>query len=235
MSPRYVAARLAPGGASARYRVGMHVQRSGAVLMLALVALALAGCADDKNDASNTPEPSTNDSPAATESASPTPTENARPSSEPTTIDLPTDCRVILSDSVLADLDDVPLNDPAFGTSGVLDDGSLRCIWGDPAADTTSLSTDIYGISQVEAIDMLNELADDEDFTCYSPDAGVRCEKTWTDENYPVTDGRTLYWRDGVMIDTQYSNLAPDGYTSSIVDHIFPKSTASPSPSPTTS
>jgi hypothetical protein len=36
-----------------------------------------------------------------------------------------------------------------------------------------------------------------------------------------VTDGRTLFWRDGILIDTQFSNLAPAGYTSAIVTSIF--------------
>ena len=58
-------------------------------------------------------------------------------------------------------------------------------------------------------------------FTCYAPEFGTRCEKTWQNEQYPVTDGRTLYWRNDILIDTAYSNLAPDGYTASIVESIF--------------
>ena len=50
---------------------------------------------------------------------------------------------------------------------------------------------------------------------------GTRCEKTWQNTQYPVTDGRTLYWRDDILIDTQYSNLAPSGYTSAIIESIF--------------
>ena len=31
---------------------------------------------------------------------------------------------------------------------------------------------------------MLNGLADDEGYTCYTPDGGTRCEKTWQNEPY---------------------------------------------------
>lgn len=33
--------------------------------------------------------------------------------------------------------------------------------------------------------------------------------------------GRTLFWREDILIDTRYSNLAPEGYTASIVEHLF--------------
>ncbi|GAA2899342.1 hypothetical protein GCM10010455_23800 [Microbacterium esteraromaticum] len=135
---------------------------------------------------------------------------------------LPGDCREILSDAVLTQLKDVPLNDPAFGDSGLLDDGSLVCNWGSPQADTTGLTTKISRMDRGPALDMLNALADDEAYACYTPDGGTRCEKSWQNEQYPVTDGRTVFWRDGLLIDTRYSNLAPKGYTTSIVDALWP-------------
>lgn len=122
---------------------------------------------------------------------------------------------------MLAQLDGVPLNDAAFGPSGVGEDGTLTCIWADPAADTTSLVTTISRMNRGPALDMLNALVTDEGYTCFTPDGGTRCEKTWQDETYPVTDGRTLFWRDDVLIDTRYSNLAPTGYTASIVKKLF--------------
>ncbi|GAA1929513.1 hypothetical protein GCM10009775_21950 [Microbacterium aoyamense] len=134
---------------------------------------------------------------------------------------MPTDCRAILTAPVLAELGETPLNDPAFGSTGVQPDGSLICVWGDPGADTTNLTTTITKISRGPALDLLNGLADDEGFTCYTPDGGTRCEKTWTNETYPVTDGRTLFWRDDVLIDTRFSNLAPSGYTNAIVTSLF--------------
>ena len=134
---------------------------------------------------------------------------------------MPTDCRAILSDAVLAELGATPLNDPAFGPSGVQDDGGLICIWGDPAADTTHLVTTITAVNRGPALILLNQLADGEGFLCYTPDEGTRCEKTWPNPQYPVTDGRTLYWRDDILIDTKYSNLAPSGYTSAIIENVF--------------
>lgn len=148
-------------------------------------------------------------------SASPSPTATRKP------VEIPEDCRALLSEDVLSELGETPLNDPGFGDSGPQDDGSLTCIWGDPAADTTSLVTTISRMNRGPALDMLNDLADNDGFTCFTPDKGTRCEKTWQNATYPVTDGRTLFWRDDVLIDTQYSNLAPAGYTTSIVETLF--------------
>ncbi|WP_460784962.1 hypothetical protein [Microbacterium tumbae] len=186
-----------------------RIVSTAAVLLL---AVGLAGCGvTEEPGAGSSPSAPASEVPAVDPDASPTPDSTAE------AVVLPTDCRAILSEDVLDQLADVPLNDAAFGPSGVQDDGSLLCIWGDPAADTTGLTTTISAMRRGPALDMLNALAADEGFTCYTPDAGTRCEKTWQNEQYPVTDGRTLYWRDGILIDTRYSNLAPSGYTASIV------------------
>ena len=100
-------------------------------------------------------------------------------------------------------------------------DGSLICIWADPAADTTHLTTKISVMSRGPALDLLNGLSADHDFTCYTPEGGTRCEGTWQNKDYPVTDGRTVFWRDDILIDTTFSNLAPSGYTSAIVASVF--------------
>lgn len=192
------------------------IARMLSVTAALLTAAALAGCAPDAAappastpmSAPATPTPI----PTRTLEATATPAASAR---------IPTDCRAILSAAVLAQLEDVPLNDPAFGPSGAQSDGSLVCVWGDPGADTTRLVTEITRIYRGPALDLLNELADDEDFTCYTPDGGTRCEKSWKNDTYPVTDGRTLFWRDDVLIDTRYSNLAPSGYTDAIVTAVF--------------
>ncbi|WP_404431195.1 hypothetical protein LG299_13760 [Microbacterium lacus] len=192
---------------------------AGLLASAAISVLLLSACAPE------TPSGSPGDSPAPSGSASGTPTPNETngvdasptPSPSSTTVALPTDCRAILNASVLAQLEEVPLNDPAFGASGAQADGSLICVWGDPGADTTSLVTTIEYVNRGPALDMLNALANDEGFTCFTPDGGTRCEKTWQNETYPVTDGRTLFWRDDVLIDTRYSNLAPSGYTSAII------------------
>jgi hypothetical protein len=183
-----------------------------------ILAGALAGCTGSPSGESTAPA-------SASPNPSTTPTGEATPSPTPTsaapTIALPEDCREILSEDVLDQLGSTPLNDPVFGPSGVQDDGSLLCIWADPQADTTALRTTISAMSRGPALDMLNGLADTEGFACFTPDGGTRCEKTWPNEQYPVTDGRTVFWRDDILIDTIYSNLAPNGYTASIVEHLF--------------
>jgi len=193
-------------------------RRTAAVAASVVLAAALlSACAGtgDVGPASGDPvtaSPTSTQSPEVT----PTPTPTAAAA-----IALPTDCRALLSAAVLAQLADTPLNDPAFGPSGVQPDGSLVCIWGDPGADTTGLTTTIARMNRGPALDMLNVLATTEGFSCYLPDEGTRCEKTWQNDTYPVTDGRTLYWRQDVLIDTRYSNLAPTGYTASIVATLF--------------
>lgn len=192
------------------------VRAAAAAASVVLAFAALVACA---------PEPTTgaDASGGSTPTRSVDPTPIATVTGVPTTLaGIPDDCEEMLDDDVRSQLADVPLNDPATGEdTGVQGDGSLVCLWRDPAADTTYLKTTIAYMSRGPALDMLNELADDEDFTCYTPDEGTRCEKTWENEDYPVEDGRTLYWRDGVLIDTQYSNLAPTGYTAAIVESIF--------------
>ena len=189
---------------------------AAAAASLLLAVAALSACAAETTGGAD-PTPTGQ---AETADATPIPTVTA--TATPTVqVDIPDDCRGILNASVLAELADVPLNDPAFGPSGPQNDGSLICVWRDPVADTTGLVTTIAYVSRGPALDLLNGLADDEDFTCYTPDGGTRCEKTWENETYPVTDGRTLFWRDGILIDTQFSNLAPAGYTSAIVTSIF--------------
>lgn len=183
-----------------------------------LLVTMLTGCGSTGSGSagpSESGEPPSSSSPDGSASPSPSPTPTETP------IALPSDCRAILSDDVLAQLDGIPLNDAAFGPSGVGDDGTLTCIWADPKADTTRLVTTISLMNRGPALDMLNALVADEGFTCFTPDGGTRCEKTWPNTQYPVTDGRTLFWRDDVLIDSEYSNLAPEGYTSSIVAHLF--------------
>ncbi|WKT87851.1 hypothetical protein QYR02_10305 [Microbacterium maritypicum] len=194
----------------------MKPRLTGAAAAL-LLLVALTACTPQTGGASASPSPAGSETadPEQTGSPSPIPTPTSAP------VALPTDCRAILSDAVLAELGETPLNDAAFGPSGVGSDGTLTCIWADPGADTTGLTTTISRMNRGPALDMLNALANDEGFSCFTPDGGTRCEKTWPNAQYPVTDGRTLFWREDVLIDTRYSNLAPSGYTSSIVEHLF--------------
>ncbi|MFJ2370246.1 hypothetical protein [Microbacterium sp. NPDC087665] len=197
----------------------MKARHLTAAAALVLVA-ALTACdpgSSGSGDASSSPSPSTTTSSDETDTPSPTP--SATPTTEP--IALPTDCRAILSADVLSQLGDTPLNDAAFGPSGVGADGTLTCIWRYPQADTTGLITKISYMNRGPALEMLNALADNDGFSCFTPDGGTRCEKTWANAQYPVTDGRTLFWRDDILIDTNYSNLAPTGYTASIIASVF--------------
>ncbi|PRB10855.1 hypothetical protein [Microbacterium sp. MYb62] len=194
----------------------MKPRLTGAAAALVLL-IALTACSPQAGGDGPAPSPTGSSTSGAEQTGTPSP--SPTPTSAP--VALPTDCRAILSDSVLAELGSTPLNDAAFGPSGVGADGTLTCIWADPGADTTGLTTTVSRMNRGPALDMLNALADDEGFSCFTPDGGTRCEKTWPNEQYPVTDGRTLFWREDVLIDTRYSNLAPSGYTSSIVDHVF--------------
>ncbi|MFE4727160.1 hypothetical protein [Microbacterium sp. NPDC056736] len=186
--------------------------RAAAAAASVVCLAALVACAPDPGPAGTgaARSPTAAGSPAAT----PTPSVAGR-------AEIPDDCRAMLTPGVLSQLEGVPLNDPAFGSSGPQPGGGLICVWRDPAADTTGLITTITYMSRGPALDMLNQLVAEEGYACYTPVGGTRCEKTWQNETYPVTDGRTLFWRDDILIDTVYSNLAPSGYTDAVVASIF--------------
>lgn len=186
-----------------------------AATIIAVVAVGLlAGCAPDPADA---PTPTSS---AGTPGPTGSPTPTATPTPSATPVALPTDCRAILTEAVLAQFGDLPLNDPAFTGTGVQPDGALVCVWGRPDTDTGRLQTTISSMSRGPALDMLNGLVA-EGYSCYTPTGGTRCEKVWIDEQYPVNDGRTLFWRQDVLIDTQYTNLAPSGYTDAVIAGVF--------------
>ena len=52
---------------------------------------------------------------------------------------------------------------------------------------------------QREALDALYALGNDGS-TCYEPRGGIRCVKTWDHPTLPVTEGRTLFSRDGDVV-----------------------------------
>jgi hypothetical protein len=193
------------------------LRRVVATASAACALLLLTACAPDPAETPAPVAPATTGTP----STSPTASASPAPSGSPTVFAVPTDCRAILSESVLAQLGETPLNPENFGPVGVQGDGSLICLWRDPAADTSFLRTEISRENRGPALDMLNALVENEGFSCYTPDGGTRCEKTWPNPQYPVTDGRTLFYRDDILIDTTFSNLAPSGYTDSIVAHVF--------------
>lgn len=204
----------------------MPARRLHAVALLLAAGLALAGCGSyTAPPRAVTPSPE-GSSATPTAGATPTPTPAASalvtPSPEPsaTPIAIPTDCRSLLTADVLTQLGKTPLNDPAVG-GGVQADGSLVCNWRDPKSDTTGISTRISKLSQSDAATLFATLQVDQKFDCYPENGGSRCGKTWKDATYPVMDGRTVFWKDGVLLDTLWSNLAPTGYTAAIVAHLW--------------
>lgn len=208
-----------------------------AALLLATVLVStvlLAGCAPEPGSAPATGSPASS-APAPTATPTPLETRSVQAGGPPPTASgsagsttvIPRDCAGILGTAARTALASVPLNDPAFGETGTLPDGSLRCVWADPGADTAKIVMTIAHAAENPVIDFMNELTGI-GFTCYEPDAGVRCEKTWENERYPVTDGRTLYFRDGVLIDTQFSHLAPEGFTSGVIASVWPAQAPTP-------
>ncbi|MCR2808807.1 MULTISPECIES: hypothetical protein [unclassified Microbacterium] len=201
----------------------MRPRRAALTLAAASAVLiaALSGCVAEPG---KTPTEDVAASDASASDVTPTASPpTATPSPEAGAVALPTDCRAILTADVLSQLADVALNDPAAGLpTGTLADGTLSCVWGNPSAGTTYMMTQIRPTPRGQAMETLNTFADDEGYTCYTPDGGTRCEKTWPSEVFSdVIDGHTLFWRDEILIESTYSNLAPTGYTSAIVASIF--------------
>jgi hypothetical protein len=220
---RHRLSRVAGARASGRLR-----PLRGAVVACAAVALLVTGCA-----------PATDPAPPSTTAPAPVETTPAATAPEladfpfgpsVSTTPLPDDCRAILTDRVLAELEDVPLNAPGMG-GGIRPDSSRVCAWGEPGAAGTWLVTVIGFSPYREAADALYELGRN-GYTCYEPHGGIRCERTWDHETLPVKQGRTLFYRDGIIVDTQYSNLAPSGYTNAIIASMWPGGASRPSPTP---
>lgn len=210
--------------------------RRTALLGAVAAVLVLAGCAGTPAPDATTTGADTAPSPRPTPSVSITPFPLGQASSTTALpADLPQGCRDLLDDAVLAQLEGVPLNAEGMG-GGIRSDSSRVCVWGEPGAATTRLVTVIGYSPDREARDALFALGAD-GFTCYEPQGGIRCEKTWQDPNLPVENGRTLFYRDGVIVDTQYSNLAPTGYTNAIIDALWPPAGVPPrfsGPTPST-
>ncbi len=187
---------------------------------LGLAAILLAGCAGTPDEATPTAT-GTAEGIATSPAATPLPSISPFPiGPSVSTTALPDDCRAILSGTVLTALEAVPLNAPGMG-GGIRPDSSRVCVWGEPGAIATRLVTVIGYSPEREALDALYALGND-GFTCYEPTGGVRCEKTWTSDTLGIEQGRTLFYRDGVIVDTQFSNLAPTGYTNAIIRSLWP-------------
>lgn len=223
----------------AAYRERMTVRPRLAALGLTLLAVTgLSACAGVPDGGATTSgatasaAPAT-PSPALTLAAFPM---GASTSTTALPADLPQGCRDILTATVLKELEGVPLNADGMG-GGIRSDSTRVCVWGEPGAVATRLVTLIGYSPEREARDALYALGND-GYTCYEPHGGIRCEKTWQSPTLAVEEGRTLFYRDGVIVDTQYSNLAPAGYTDAVIDALWPPAgspprTSAPTPSPT--
>lgn len=216
----------------------MTVRRRLAALALSLVAAAaLSACAGVPDGGATTGTGT-----AAVAAPTPTPSMTIAPfpmgpSTSTTALpaNLPQGCRDLLTSTVLQELDGVPLNAEGMG-GGIRADSTRVCVWGEPGAVGTRLVTLIGYSPDQEARDALYALGS-QGYTCYEPHGGIRCEKTWQSATLPVEEGRTLFYRDGVIIDTQYTNLAPAGYTDAVIDALWPPAgsaprTPAPAPSP---
>lgn len=171
---------------------------------------------------SPTQEPTAPESAVPTDSATPDPAESPElPNTDPTP--LPTDCRTILTPEVLAQLDGVALNHESYGpAAGPQPDGSITCIWGDPADESRTLVTRIAKHTPHEASVILGD-ARNAGLECTELDIAVRCSGEQTVDGTTDPVGRTLFVRGGIVIDTQFINLAPEGYTNAIIQAIWPE------------
>ena len=137
--------------------------------------------------------------------------------------EIPTDCREILSDGVLAQLGDIPLNDPALRPVGRAGRRQPHLHLGaTPRADTTDLTHHDHATCRAGRPSTCSTSSPTTRASpATRPTAAPAARRRGRTSTYPVTDGRTLFWRDDILIDTQFSNLAPSGYTAAIVEHIF--------------
>lgn len=130
----------------------------------------------------------------------------------------------MLTPEVLAQLDGVvPLNHPDYGDFvGPQANGSLVCMWSEPSNASVMLMTEISKMTPHEASVVLGE-ARDAGLECTELDIAVRCSGELVIEGISDPVGHTLFVRGGIVIDTQFVNLAPEGYTNAIIASIWPE------------
>ncbi|MFV0374257.1 hypothetical protein [Microbacterium sp.] len=209
------------------------LRRAHLALAVAAGAMLLGACAPGSAD----PTPTVTPSPTPEVTVAPTPeVDTVTPTDlEPfptgpsvSTTPLPTECEALMPPAMLTEFDGIPLNADGMG-GGIRADSSRVCVWGSPGAPRTRLVVVIGYAPQRAADDELYRLRTEEGYNCYNVSDGIRCERSWQQDDLPLPAGRTLFYRDGVIIDTQYSGIGPVGFTSSIVATVWP---ATPLPSP---
>jgi hypothetical protein len=185
----------------------------------------LSGC---KTPGSESPSAS----PSSESSASATPSDEAVSG-----VELPTDCVDTMSEEMYAStFVDVPLNDPAFGPSGVVEPeppapGSeidavvagqytLLCIWQDPAADVTGLRLALGHVAIEDGETYLEEL-DDQGYDCEDRYDGQWCQHISNDTDFGVEEGHTAFLRDDVFIEVRQANFPTNGFLADVVETIW--------------
>ncbi len=163
---------------------------------------------------------------------------SATPSDEPASgVELPSDCEDTMSEEMYAStFADVPLNDPAFGPSGVVEPepaapGSdiqlviagqmtLICIWQDPAADVTGLRLALGHVAIEDGEAYLEEL-DDQGYDCEERYDGDWCQRISNDTDFGVEEGHTAFLRDDVFIEVRQANFPTNGFLADVVETIW--------------
>jgi hypothetical protein len=171
-------------------------------------------------------------------SSAPSDTPSASASSAPDGVAIPTDCHDTMSDEMYeSTFAGVPLNDEAFGESGVidppepggegvdvqqavLDQVSLRCIWRDPNADITGLVLEIARITP-EAGAAYLELVEGSDYECQEKYDGDWCQRVGTESVHGTEVGSTKFVRDDIYIGVEQTNFATNGFLKDVVETLW--------------
>jgi hypothetical protein len=164
--------------------------------------------------------------------------ESAAPSDEAVAgVELPADCVDTMSEETYAStFADVPLNDPAFGPSGVVEPDpaapgsdielviagqlTLICIWQDPAADVTGLRLAMGHVALEDGEAYLEEL-EDQGYECKNRYDGQWCQHVSNDTDFGVEEGHTAYLRDDVFIEVHQANFPTNGFLADVVETVW--------------
>jgi hypothetical protein len=152
-------------------------------------------------------------------------------------VELPTDCEETMSSEMFeSTFADVPLNDPAFGPSGVVEPDppapgssielviagqmTLICIWQDPAADVTGLRLAMGHVDVDDGEEYLESL-DDDGYDCEDRYDGQWCQYISNDTAFGVEEGHTAFLRDDVFIEVRQANFPTNGFLADVVDTLW--------------
>ncbi|WP_100814259.1 hypothetical protein [Microbacterium lacus] len=195
--------------------------RRGALALVVLSAVALAGCTADPAPTST----STGDPTPEITTLGETPDASETPSPEPVAdISIPASCEDIYSAEMLSLLqaDNPPLNDPGVTMDStevvealeVLASGAqtLRCSWGLPSSYGLATNVTIVDASQAQTV--IDSLPD-RGFACEDFEDGTACRIQRTDEENAF--GETHYFRANGWVSTRWINFGPQGYTEDVV------------------